>query len=171
MILLNAWGFAHKLCTDCDTRSCNFVMPFFTSNECVKATHINDCQENKDSVETRGRKKFEINVHAVEIFRRSIDTCGFVFSEYLGNGDTCTSSFKEVVSSKPYGSYGVTPNKLECVGHVQERLGTRLKNKRKEYKRTKTPLSGRGRLTDKLLIHCKTSMVLQSDKTRVIYIK
>ena len=42
--------------------------------------------------------------------------------------------------------------KLECVGHVQERLGTRLRNKIKEYKGTmKHHYLERGKLTDKVI--------------------
>ena len=51
----------------------------------------------------------------------------------------------------PYADYDVTPVKLECVGHVQKRLGTRLRNKIKEYKGTATPLSGRGKLTESII--------------------
>ena len=39
----------------------------------------------------------------------------------------------------------------ECVGHVQKRLGTRLQNKVKEYKGSKTPLGGRNKLTKKTI--------------------
>ena len=86
---------------------------------------------------------------AVEIFQRSIQKNKLVYSHYLGDGDT--SSFKEVVDSKPYDKFDIVPEKVECVGHVQKRLGTRLRNKIKEYKGTKTPLSGKGKLTDKVI--------------------
>ena len=43
------------------------------------------------------------------------------------------------------------PNKLECVEHVQKRLGTRLRNIRNEYKSKKPSLSGRENLTDKVI--------------------
>ena len=70
------------------------------------------------------------------------------YSHYIGDGDT--SSYSEVVKSKPYEQYGVSPVKLECVGHVQKRLGTRLRELRKSYRGTKTPLTGKGKLTDKI---------------------
>ena len=45
--------------------------------------------------------------------------------------------------------------KGECVGHVQKRLGTRLRNLRKKLKGTKLsdgkPLIRKGRLTDKII--------------------
>ena len=66
----------------------------------------------------------------------------------MGDGDT--SSFSEVVASEPYKDHGnVVPEKLECVGHVQKRLGTRLRNMVKRHKGTSTPLSGKGKLTEK----------------------
>lgn len=40
---------------------------------------------------------------------------------------------------------------MECVGHVQKRLGTRLRNLVKSHKGTKTPLSGKGKLTNKCI--------------------
>ena len=53
----------------------------------------------------------------------------------MGDGDT--SSFSEVVTSQPYKEHGdIIPVKLECVGHVQKRLGTRLRNLVKQHKGT-----------------------------------
>ena len=59
--------------------------------------------------------------------------------------------FNDVKYSDPYKEHGVVPVKLECVGHVQKRLGTRLRNLVKAHKGTKTPLSGRGKLTEKCI--------------------
>lgn len=86
---------------------------------------------------------------AVDIFSRSVSQNNLIYKEYLGDGDT--SSFADVVKSKPYEAYDVIPVKLECIGHVQKRLGTRLRNMVKSHKGTKTPLSGRGKLTDKCI--------------------
>ena len=61
------------------------------------------------------------------------------------------SSFKEVANSEPYKAFGIKPTKLECIGHVQKRLGNRLRSLRNSYKNTATPLSGRGKLTDKVI--------------------
>ena len=85
------------------------------------------------------------SVGAVDIFCRSVRKNKLLYSEYLGDGDS--SSFRDVVLAKPYSAYALEPQKLECVGHVQKRLGTRLRDKVKEYKGTKTPLGGRNKLT------------------------
>ena len=61
---------------------------------------------------------------AVEIFQHSVQTHKLVYSQYLGDGDT--SSFKEIVESNPYSEFYIVPEKVECVRHVQKRLGTRL---------------------------------------------
>ena len=43
------------------------------------------------------------------------------------------------------------PEKLECIGHAQKRMGTRLRNIVKSYKGTKTPLHGKNRLTESII--------------------
>ncbi len=71
--------------------------------------------------------------------------------KYIGDGDT--EAFSKVVESKPYGEVEI--EKLECVGHVQKRLGTRLRNIRKDMKgqvlTDGKKIAGRGRLTDKCI--------------------
>ena len=86
---------------------------------------------------------------AIEMFQRSVEKNNLIYHEYLGDGNT--SSFKDVVSANPYEEYLISPVKLECVGHVQKRLGTRLRNIVKAHKGTSTPLSGRGKLTDNII--------------------
>ena len=114
------------------------------TNEYAEWKAAHECKANHDSSSGAMEAAW-----AVEIFRRSISKHGIIYKDYLGDGDT--SSFKEVVVANPYTHLGVTPVKLECIGHVQKRLGTRLRNKVKEYKGTSTPLSGRGKLTERTI--------------------
>jgi hypothetical protein len=86
---------------------------------------------------------------AISIFNRSVEKNNLIYAEYLGDGDT--SSFKDVVDSEPYKEYSVIPVKLECIGHVQKRLGTRLRKLVKNQKGTSNPLHGRGKLTDTII--------------------
>ena len=86
---------------------------------------------------------------ASEIFCSSVAKHKLIYKDYIGDGDT--SSFKEVVDAKPYIEFGIIPNKLECIGHIQKRLGNRLRLLRKQCKNTSTSLSGRGKLTDKMI--------------------
>ena len=55
---------------------------------------------------------------AVKMFSRSVDKHKLVYKEYLGDG--YTSSFKEVTESDPYASFGLIPEKLECVVLVRD---------------------------------------------------
>ena len=86
---------------------------------------------------------------AIELFRRSVSSNSLIYSEYLGDGDT--SSFTEAVASRPYEKYNIVPEKLECIGHVQKRIGTRLRNLVKQHKGISTPLHGKGKLTNKTI--------------------
>ena len=69
--------------------------------------------------------------------------------DMLGDGDS--STYNAIVESKPYGD-NCTPNKLECIGHVQKRVGSRLRKLKSSSKGQKLAdgkgLSGKGRLTD-----------------------
>ena len=80
-------------------------------------------------------------VGAKEIYRRSIDKHKLIYSQYIGDGDI--SSFKEVVASNPYKEYGIGIIKLECVGHMQKKI--------REYKGRKSPIPGKGKLTEKII--------------------
>ncbi|KAI8731216.1 Short-chain collagen C4 [Biomphalaria glabrata] len=86
---------------------------------------------------------------AVNIFMRSVETRNIRYTQYLGDGDS--SSYKKVVDSKPYGEKPI--EKLECVGHVQKRCGTRLRRLVNDNKGRKLDdgkgISGIGRLTSK----------------------
>ena len=88
---------------------------------------------------------------AVSICKQSVDKYKLRYTIFIQEGDT--NSFGKVVEAKPYGD--MLPIKLECVGHVQNRLGIRLRQLRKDCKGKKLGdgkgLTGRGRLTDKCI--------------------
>lgn len=92
----------------------------------------------------------------VTIFQRSQSERGVRYTNYIGDGDSKT--FLSISESKPYGDTAVT--KLECVGHIQKRMGTRLRNLKKEIGSKKLSdgkgLSGKGRLTDKIINQLST---------------
>ena len=84
------------------------------------------------------------------IFERSVNDHKLRYTRFIGDGDTNT--YKKVADAKVYGdSHPV--EKIECVGHVHKRMGTRLRNLKKSLKGQKLsdgkPISGKGRLTDK----------------------
>ena len=84
----------------------------------------------------------------VNLFKRSLGVRGVRYTRYLGDGDC--KAFQTVVNEKPYGP-DIQINKLECIGHVQKRMGTRLRNLVKEKSGIKLQdgktLGGKGRLT------------------------
>lgn len=108
-----------------------------------KKEHKPDCMANY--LGTSGGMEVE---GAVKIFQRSVTRYGVRYTDYLGDGDS--NAYKSVSESLPYGN-NVQINKLECVGHVQKRMGTRLRTLKEKSKNEKLadgkPLSGKNRLT------------------------
>lgn len=86
---------------------------------------------------------------ATKLCSRSEEKLQLRFTKYLGDGDS--KGFMAVLENNPYGQ-DVPISKLECVGHIQKRLGTRLRRLKKEKKGVKLndgmTLGGKGRLTD-----------------------
>lgn len=66
---------------------------------------------------------------AMKLFARSEATRKVRYKYYLGDGDS--KGFQSVVESQPYGT-NFKIEKLECVGHVQKRIGGRLRTLRKK---------------------------------------
>ena len=75
---------------------------------------------------------------AKRVFDRSITKHNLWYVEFLGDGDS--KSFTNVKYTYP----DLEIKKLECVGHYQIHVGTRLQNLEKK----EMSLGGRGRLTD-----------------------
>ena len=92
-----------------------------------------------------------------DIFQRSAQKYNLRYTRFVGDGDTNT--FKKVSASKPYGDE-IEIEKLECVGHVQKRLGTRMRNLKRTMKGKKLAdgktLEGKGRLSDKAIDKMQT---------------
>ena len=129
-----------KHCSGCKMREANKENQH--GYDLWKANHICNISQTKSSgtMEAAG---------AIDIFNRSIDKNNLIYHEYLGDDDT--SLFKEVVDANPYEKYDIIPSELECIGHVQKRLGTRLCNCVKSHKGTNQPISGKGKFTEKVI--------------------
>ncbi|GFU99263.1 uncharacterized protein TNCV_2739241 [Trichonephila clavipes] len=83
-----------------------------------------------------------------EIFQRSVPQRNAKYIKYIGDGDTKT--FPELQRTAPY-----SIEKVECVGHIQKRMGARLRklktmNRGKKLSDGKS-ISGKNRLTDKFI--------------------
>jgi len=75
------------------------------------------------------------------IFKRSIENHNLRYVKYLGDGDS--KGFEEVKNTYE----GKVIDKLECIGHIQKRVGSRLRELKKKTK----GLGGKGKLTDKMV--------------------
>lgn len=88
---------------------------------------------------------------AKEVFQRSKIRGVVRYVKYLGDGDS--NAFSSVIADKPYEDVEIS--KLECVGHIQKRMGSRLRRLKNKMRGIKLsdgkPLSGRGRLTDAVI--------------------
>ncbi|CAH0394960.1 unnamed protein product [Bemisia tabaci] len=91
----------------------------------------------------------KMETHGVmELYQRSQALYNVRYKFYLGDGDS--SAFSTIEELKPYGDECV-PVKQECVGHVQKRMGTRLRKLKTAWGKKKLAdnltMGGRGRLT------------------------
>ncbi|GFW71005.1 uncharacterized protein TNCV_190961 [Trichonephila clavipes] len=88
----------------------------------------------------------------LRIFNRSEKLHNLKYSNYIGDGDTKT--FNALSENKPYGDDHLI-QKIECVGHVQKRMGTRLRKLKLVYSKKKLSdgktIGGKGSLTDSLI--------------------
>lgn len=106
--------------------------------------HTTDCIANYSGV-SGGMEVSGV----VAIFQESVSKYNVRYKYYLGDGDS--ASYPAVISSQPYGPDFLV-EKLECVGHIQKRMGSRLKKLKSKLGKTKLSdgktIGGRGRLTD-----------------------
>jgi len=84
---------------------------WFANHECE-----NNHDRSSEAVESAG---------AVILFKRSVELHQLRYTSYIEDGGS--SSYSDVVNSHPYGE-GVKIDKLECLGHVQKRMGSRCRS-------------------------------------------
>ena len=87
-----------------------------------------------------------------DIFLRSVKKYGIRYTTFIGDGDS--SSYATISEEKPYGP-DIIIDKKECIGHVQKRLGTRLRKLKSSLGNRKLKdgkcIGGKGRLTQKMI--------------------
>ena len=83
----------------------------------------------------------------LKCFEKSLETRKLRYANYIGDGDS--KAYNDVVKADPYKGFRVM--KGECVGHIQKRVGSRLRKLKKEYGGIKLSDGKglRGRLGDK----------------------
>ena len=68
---------------------------------------------------------------------------------FIGDGDS--SSYPSLLKADPYP--GLLLEKCECIGHIQKRMGSRLRNLKKKWGKKNLddgkPIGGNGRSRDK----------------------
>ena len=88
----------------------------------------------------------------ISIFNRSKESRCLRYMRYLGDGDT--KSFKDVVNANAYPEKE-PPIKEECIGHVQKKVGARLRSLNLKYKGANLEdgkkLTGPGRMTERVM--------------------
>ena len=118
----------------------------------MSAAEFADWQTTHDcSVTTEGSSGSMEVQGALAMWRRSPER-QLRYLIFVGDGDC--KAHKAVVESQPYGPT-VEVQKEECVGHVQKRVGTRLRDLKKRLGGQKLsdgkPISGIGRLPDRMI--------------------
>ncbi|GFW40727.1 uncharacterized protein TNCV_4528161 [Trichonephila clavipes] len=109
-------------------------MPRSIESETSAADHV--CHSNFQGSALKMK-----DVGATRIFQPSIVKRGIKYAHYYGNEDS-----KGFISVKDtYGKDSVT--KYECIGHVQKRVGARLRKLKSKNKN----LSGKGKLPDSFI--------------------
>ncbi|XP_039302928.1 uncharacterized protein LOC120357167 [Solenopsis invicta] len=104
-----------------------------------KKEHGDNCHLNHQG----SAGKMEVDA-VVEMFKKSEEQYNVRYINYIGDGDSKT--YKGIVESKPYGE-NVQIRKKECIGHVQKRMGTRLRQTKKNHK----GIGGKNKLTAKMI--------------------
>lgn len=110
-----------------------------------KASHEKECSNNHSG--SAGKME---SSGMIRIFQRSEAQNNAKYVGYMGDGDSKT--FQAISESSPYGA-NIPITKIECVGHVQKRMGTRLRKLKQSGVKCsdKNSIGGKGRLTDKLI--------------------
>lgn len=81
-----------------------------------------------------------------EMFLRSKEEHGVLYVKYIGDGDS--KIFKSILDVNSYENEA-TVVKKECVGHIEKRMETRLRNTKRNNKGIGG--KGAGKLTDKMI--------------------
>ena len=91
-------------------------------------SHKSECQKN-----FQGSSGAMDPAGCVSIFKRSVEKNDMRYTNFLGDSDS--KAFKQLQEDKVYGEK--TIKKLECVGHIQKRMGSRLRSLKKSLGKKK----------------------------------
>ncbi|KAL7291527.1 hypothetical protein TKK_0014783 [Trichogramma kaykai] len=110
-------------------------------------SHKPNCTANHEG----SSGKMEVD-GVLEMFKSSVKKYKLKYKYYIGGGDC--KVYSSISEAKPYRkNYAVI--KKECVGHVQKRMGTQLRDLKKKLSgqvlSDKKPIGGQGRLTAQVI--------------------
>ncbi|GFT22294.1 uncharacterized protein TNCV_3272961 [Trichonephila clavipes] len=107
--------------------------------------HVKECLKNHN-----GSAGMMETVGMVRIFQHSLSHRSVRYTSYIENGDSKT--FSSITASNPYGE-DITVSKIECVGHVKKRMGSRLRKLKQMDSKLSDgkSIGGKGRLTDRMI--------------------
>lgn len=92
-----------------------------------------------------------------QMFERSVNLNNVCYKYYLGDGDS--KAYTTVANSNPYGP-DIQIEKLECINHVQKRMGSRLRTLKSKLGKEKLSdgktIGGHRRLTDSRINEIQT---------------
>jgi len=125
-----------------------------TSNDYKDIKEKHKCSKNYEG--SSGHMEV---VGTQRIFGRSIKERKLRYTNYIGDGDS--KAYTSISDNKPYGE-SVKIYKLDCVGHIQKRVGTQLRNLKK--------LSGSKKLLDGKTVGGKGRLSLKEiDRLQIYY--
>ncbi|XP_066599703.1 uncharacterized protein [Prorops nasuta] len=123
---------------------CNFWKKKKTTDPIAYDLWYEAHQDQCDANPSGSSGKMEINA-ITQMFSRSLNKYGVKYLTYIGDGDSKT--FNGIINAAPYEENTIVEK--ECVGHVEKRMGTRLRN----AKKSNEEIGGEGtdKLTDKII--------------------
>ena len=143
-----------------DCRSCKYW-----SGKESEAGYDDWVRSHKCSMNHDGSSGSMESEGAIRIFNRSIANYKLRYVNYIGDGDS--SAYKKVKESNPYSSDDL-PRKLECVGHIQKRVGTGLLKLVKQNKGIGG--RGKGKLTKQVIntLHNYYGIAIRNNKGKTL---
>ncbi|GFX22965.1 uncharacterized protein TNCV_2086731 [Trichonephila clavipes] len=131
-----------SFCKGCDSWKRRKGSPAYKN---WKILHVKECLKTHN-----GSAGMMETVGMVRIFQRSLSHRSVRYTSYIGDCDYKT--FSSITASNPYGEH-ITVSKFECVGHVQKRMGTRLRKLKQMSSKLSDgkSIGGKGRLTDRMI--------------------
>ncbi|GFV26438.1 uncharacterized protein TNCV_4308371 [Trichonephila clavipes] len=112
-----------------------------------KILHVKECLKNHN-----GSAGMMETVGMVRILQRSLSHRSVRYTSYIGDGDSKNILIYYCIQSV-WRRYHSFKKKIECVGRVQKRMGTRLRKLKQMSSKLSDgkSIGGKGRLTDRMI--------------------